>query len=385
MPPRRSTESSKAALRKSRGKDADTINRTAADPAPRLLTSAQSVAQCYYPLIRKQLRRYIDETFPDGSWSYDAVMTHNSSVALSYGFLTGFLLWWGLDCQGQGRSGPDQSQHHVNSLYFRLNAFHLLYRETVGRPVDGLVRARATEYIKTELVDRLDLSTDPPRHSWFGASDWQPIVVTILSTRFGVASYLSRLRFLFWFSTAISTSIRVGALLRRNITVTDQSPLRWRDLTLCIFQGKDTSPNRIGIKTVTPNGKSKNSANLTLLLSDHAPLWINPVFYLLSLASMIGALPSGWTIEELFDPASFNNRGTTCVKLSFNPLVAATPVFESEAYGGKPAAEWTIDSISTILEMAGESIGFDRRLTPHSVRRSSALAMKIAGKSHLGR
>ena len=384
MPPKGAEQRRQArqSLRSSRGVDAEAINAAGHDPAPRHRVAADSIRKTYFPAIQHRLKGFTRDTYPDDTMSYDKVMAHNSSVTISFGFLSAFMLYWAQATDGQGRSGPDKDQTHLATYIFRLVTFLQLYTETTGLTVDRVVVQRTRTWIRdksTGLSSVLNISRDPPTRNWCGPEEWRSCCLMILSPAFGITSFLARLRLILWFTLTISTALRVGAFMVKS-TRYDQKTLLWKHVELCVFRGRDGASNHLGIRTETVNGKNAGSLNVKVCLADTGPPLFNPVFWLLALAQSLGALPIGWTIDQLYDPATFATRQGDSLVLAFNTSFADEPVFKAEGTASRTGKEWSIHTVNGYLISLGEYCGFRQPLTSHVLRRSVAIGLKAAGE-----
>lgn len=367
----------KQALRASRGGDDNAVVTVAQSTNVTTVVHAESRRLNIFPQVKSMLELFLPTLAQHVSFS--DIFAPRSTYVLTYGFLTAFLLFWGRHTFGQGISGSLKRQQAVWTHKLRWFGFKALYIEETGQLIDSALSSKVSAFIsdgQNGLKKLLDLSDSTSFKPWLDIHVLNTIASACLSPFTRIRDTRSRISMLLWLSITIHTALRVGALFKGDKRFKKQNHLLWSDLTLCVFKGD--VKNRLGLKFVAPNGKTSNSTDILVALTDQSPTWCNAVHWVLALADIAGTFPSGWTREQLLDPNSLA-PGESLRALSFDGPNSSQPVFLTEQSGGRPYIPWTTHTIRKFLSRVTRNLGYDHAISPHVLRKSVAIALKLAG------
>lgn len=368
-------------LRERRGVDDTTVVATAESNDQRTRTVSETIRLRYFPEVKKAFTAFCGTHFPNTETSADTLFRLSPLVTVTWALLTAFLLFWGVETAGDGRSGPHRNQQSVANMILRAYAFRYLYEESTGLILESSLFAKIKAWIRDGhdgLKQKLHLTDSKPSTNWLDLDTMKEMARGYLSPTSPIREVRSRFNMLLWMSIEIMTALRVGALSKGERYFQDQKFLLWRDLKLCVFKGEPR--NRLGLKFRAPNGKTRNSQDILVVLSDEAPHWCNPITWILVLAQLVGKLPSEWTKEQLLDPTSFY-PGETFRVLTFGQADSEDPVFMTSTTPAREAFAWCTNTFRYDLKKMSRWLRYDRPVTPHMFRKSAAVALKIAGES----
>lgn len=263
---------------------------------------------------------------------------------------------------------------HVDSAELKVRLLQQYTKHMTGEPFDPTTFKQLIAYCRGELQVKLSLATGPPP-SWIIQKDvLDQIFRSLFAPDLPVQCFRARWQMAYWICMTVATQARLGTCFKTSKRYKKEKRLVWGDITLVITKSKLTGgDNQLSHFFESPNAKRKKF--WTLELDEFPVLWLDATFYLLIIAHIAGAFPNGWTYEQLLDPLQFNSRPGDCFELTFNPAKSTEAVF----LGADDGTEWMKSTVGTYLDKISAHAGLEGRITPHSIRRSGAVAMKLKG------
>jgi integrase len=310
----------------------------------------------------------------------EEVLAPNSKIKLTYGHITAFLL--SSLSQMKGRSGDDGDQLKFDSAILYWEGFRTCYTYYTGKslPKDLCVQVRG--YVRDELPVKLDLSKDPPSRPFVPFAIFTLMVRYLLSSAMAWITTRQRWQSLAGLAILLNTGMRGGSIWRSLNEEIDKEDLLWGGLTLSIYKNEEDQgdgPNRLVLRFMAPNGKTANARNTEAVITQTTEHWNDALLYILILAHGAGALPTDWTIEQMYDPGIFHSIDQAVLHLSFNQK--QEPVFvkqRTELLPDKRA--WTVKQFRDAMGRVCQKMGLARTVTAHVIRRSVHLALKMSGE-----
>jgi hypothetical protein len=261
---------------------------------------------------------------------------------------------------------------HVNTALSKVFVLAQHTRHTTDNPFDPTTFSQLAAYCTGDLQVQLGLATGPPPSSFIQNDVLHQIFRSLFAPDLNMQCFRSRWQMAYWISMTVATEARVGTCLKGKQKYKKQKRLVWGDITLVVTKSKLTGGvNQLSHFFESPNAKRRKIWTAEL---DWFPvLWLDATFYLLIIAHIAGALSDGWTYDQLLDPRQFDSRPGDCFELSFNPAKSTEAVF----LGTGNENEWTTGAVGAHLDQITAHAGLQGRVTPHSLRRSGAVAMKL--------
>jgi hypothetical protein len=261
---------------------------------------------------------------------------------------------------------------HVDSAKGKVMLLAHYTKHMTGDPFDPTTLSQLKAYCTGDLQVQLGLATGPPRSSFIQDDVLDRLFQSLFAPDLSMQSFRSRWQMAYWISMTVATEARLGTCFKGNKKRKKQRRLVWGDLTLVVTKSKLTGGvNQLSHFFESPN--AKRGKIWTAELDWFPVLWLDATFYLLIIAQIAGALPTGWTHDQLLDPLQFNSRPGDCFELTFNPAKSMEAVF----LGTDTETEWVSTTVCHYLDKINAHAGLQGRVTSHSLRRSGAVAMKL--------
>lgn len=362
-----------------RGADDATLANLNESPAAQLGIYSHTTIKTFAPL-RREFDTWAAQLYTKEQLDPEVVFAPQSKFRLTYGHLSSFLLYHTSNIVG--RSGDTGEEIRYGTIITFWTTFKACYRYYTGTALPKQLGSQVRAYIRDDLSEEFNLNRERPIRPFVPLSTFKVMVFFLLSPIIVFFSTRQRWQALLGLGVMMNSGMRAGSFWRVLQDESDKNDLLWGALTLSIFRTDQGLPNRLVIRFLAPNGKTANARDSEVIITQSDTHWYDALLFILVLANAAGALPAGWTVERLYDPAIFHDSDKTQIDLAFDK--PDEPVFilhRSEKSAEK--IPWTGPQFRAILSRVSKKMGLARPIATHVIRRSMHLALKVQGKSLL--
>lgn len=282
-----------------------------------------------------------------------------------------------MEFYSQTSQGVEHETPLLGSVLERWYTLAFAIKDATGQELPPDYSTTVKNYIRRECATLYSLSDSGKDKPWFEIDVYEAMATRIMDPSFVICSIKFRFQLLALLAILWAHSGRVCSCLPGSLEVEVNGEvihlpyLKWKHLRLVLQKGIEGRNNIISLRVQSLDRKTDSSSDVEWTAVQATPLWCDAVSHILTMASMSGAFPAGWTLSSLYDPSSIPDGSHQHV---INFQNENDPVFE-----GLYKQSWTQTQLRIYLHRAAADLNLSEDVLPHCLRRSGAIHLKIRG------
>lgn len=293
-------------------------------------------------------------------------------AAIDFPTCAAFLTHWAAGAQGLLASVPSANTAKVRWAYFKM-----YYAFRRGQPVCKDFSTDVVRYIMSDLVDAGLVTKERRVRRMTDGDGLKALATTVLSESFPGNDTRTAIQYLFWQALTISTGVRIGSCFYDVANPdTGAATMTYGNFSLHVRRGM-TGRNELSLTFANFHTKTHTNERDTHVITSAPELWRDAVFLFCVLATMDDALPM--PLAELLNPDTLGSKPRLDIKA---PSARATLAICRPTINNTRSKRdsWSSHTVRMLLGRISLMSGFGEALTPHSLRRMTAVYMRASGE-----